>query len=241
MTDWFVPLSRSATGATRHVYAFPQAGGGCSTFAELADRLPRDIALWGLNLPGRQARFLEPPCTDLDALVGALASDLAGRDRPVLFGYCSGACLAFLVARRLRKDWSLSPPALIAASYPAPDRARPPTDLHALDSEAFWQEILSHGGVPARVAAEPDFRELFEPALRADYALLSAYQHTEEEPLDVPITMISGLSDPVLHAEDIDGWGGHTAKEFASVRVPGDHWLLNGDLTTLAHTIGRAA
>ena len=235
---WFVPLSDPAT-ALAHVYAIPHAGGGCATFAALADLLAPDTTVWGLNLPGRQARFLEPPRTELDPLLDELAADLAGRGRPVLLGYCSGALLAMLLARRLRRHGA-QPAALIALSYPAPHRAAPPRTLHTMDSTGFWRVVLSQGGVAPAVAAQPGFQEIFEPALRADYALLSGYRHTVEAPLDAPIVTIFGDTNPVLRPADIEGWRVHTTAAFAAVEVPGGHWLLDGELDPLAEAVRRA-
>lgn len=238
-TDWFVPISEPAAEGT-HVFAFPHAGGGCATFGALADAIGPRTAVWGLNLPGRQARFLEPPLTALEPLLDEVAADLARRDRPVLFGYCSGALLAFLVARRLRR-LGRPPAALVVASYPAPDRAAPPRELHALDGGQFWQEILSYGGFPPQIAAEPDFREIFEPALRADYEMLAAYEYTDEPPLGVAVTVLAGDADPVLHEADVEAWRRHTTAGFQVVRMPGGHWLLDGDISGLAAAIAGVA
>ena len=96
--------------------------------------------------------------------------------------------------------------------------------------EEFWAEILSYGGVPEGVATQPDFREIFEPALRADYALLAGYAYADAPPLPVPVTAVWGEADPVLLADDVDRWRAHTAAAFEAVTVPGDHWLLEGAL-----------
>jgi surfactin synthase thioesterase subunit len=219
------------------VYALGQAGGGATTFAGLAERLAPHTCVWALNLPGRQARFHEPSRTDLEPLLDELAADLAGRDGPVLLGYCSGALIAFLVARRMRR-LGLPPPAgMLIVSYPSPDRARPPRGLHELDSDRFWREILSYGGVPDKVAEQSDFREIFEPALRADYALLAGYEYAPEPALATPITVVHGRADPVLHADDVDAWRAHTTGDFRVIAVPGDHWLLDGDPAGLADAV----
>lgn len=235
-TDWFIPLS-DPTGATLHVYAFPPAGGGCATFAGLADQLAPDITVWGLNLPGRQARFGEEPRTQLDPLLDDLAAEFTDQDRPVLLGYCSGALLAFLLARRLRARGLPPPAALVAASYPAPDQAEPSRELHLLDSSRFWQEILSYGGVPPAVADQPDFREIFEVALRADYELLAGYRYAAAPPLDIPVTTLSGAADPVLTPAAVEGWRRHTTRDFRTVTLPGGHWLLDGDLPGVAEAV----
>jgi medium-chain acyl-[acyl-carrier-protein] hydrolase len=236
--DWFVPLNDVAD-ARVHVYALPQAGAGCATFAECADLLGPDIAVWGLNLPGRQARFTEPSRTDLLPLLGDLAA-ATGRHKPwVLFGYCSGALQAFLLARMLR-DAPVPPAGLVVASYAAPDLVRPPRRLHTLPTDLFWHQVLEDGGVPPAVAAQPDFRDIFEGSLRADYALLADYHYADEAPLDIPITVLVGDRDPVLSREDITGWPRHTTASCRIRRLPGGHWLLADAQLPLADALREA-
>ncbi|GAA3728914.1 alpha/beta fold hydrolase [Plantactinospora mayteni] len=239
VTDWFIPLSDPA--ATTQVYAFPQAGGGCATFAGLADLLAPDLGFRGLNLPGRQARFAEPPRIALGPLIDDLATALARHHRPILLGYCSGALLAFLVARRLRARGLAPPAALVVASYAAPHQAEPRTDLHRLPSADFWREILSYGGVRPEVAGQPDFREIFEVALRADHELFAGYEYTDEPPLAVPVTVIVGDADHTLPAAVVEGWRDHTTREFRTVAVPGGHWLLDRDLRPVAEAVRDTA
>jgi surfactin synthase thioesterase subunit len=238
---WFVPLADDTTG-NPHVVAIPQAGGGCATFAPMAALLAPDITVWGANFPGRQARFLEPPCTDLEAVLDRLAADYPAPGRPtVLFGYCSGALLAFLLARRLRARGGPLPAALVVASCPAPHVAQPPTTLHRARPDRFWAEILALGGVPAAVALQPDFREIFEVGLRADYALLADYIFAEEPPLPIPLVAVHGADDPMLSGDRVDGWSRHTAGSFHSVRTPGDHWILDNALDGVVDVLRRAA
>jgi len=237
--DWFIPLADPAS-ALAHLYALPQAGAGCTAFAGCADLVAPDLALWGLNLPGRQARLAEPPCTALPLLLDQMASVVGERGPWFLFGYCSGALLAFLLARLLRAAGRNGPARLLVASYPAPDLARPPAGMHELPPGEFWKEIMSYGGVPASVAAQPDFREIFEPALRADYQLLAGYEYVDEAPLDVPVTVVVGDKDPVLRPEDINGWSRHTTGPVRFRSVPGGHWLLDDALADVAGALREA-
>ncbi|GAA0743746.1 thioesterase [Dactylosporangium roseum] len=239
--DWFVPLSEpaDAPAAPVRVHAIPHAGGGCAAFTPIADRLAPGIVVRAANLPARQARFLEPPCTDLDALLDALA-DAYEPGPGVVLGYCSGALIAFLLVRRLRRRGLPPPGALVVASYPAPDAARPARTLHTLPSARFWAEILSYGGVPSQVAARPDFREIFEVGLRADYELLSGYEYAEEPALDVPIVAVRGAADPLLGADGLAGWARHTTASCTVVDAPGDHWLIDTAPDALAELLREA-
>jgi medium-chain acyl-[acyl-carrier-protein] hydrolase len=245
-TDWFIATTAAGLDA-RRVYALPHAGGGCATFTGLADVMSPDTAIWALNLPGRQARFLEPPRTALEPLIADLSDALDGLEAqrkggggPVLFGYCAGALLAFLIARRLRRSVG-APAALVVASSAAPDLIQPARVLHTFDSDTFWSTIMSYGGVPPRVAAEPEFRDIFERSLRADHELLSRYRYADEPPLDIPLTVLVGEDDPVLRPADIDGWRRHTTCGMTIRRLPGDHWLLDTAPGALAEEIEAAA
>lgn len=114
---WFVPAGERPEGRVR-LYAFPNAGGGPASLTGLAAAFPPEVEVWAVNLPGRQARLAEPPRDDLDGLVDDLARDLLAAARPpyALFGYCSGALLAYLVCRRLTE--------LSASAGPPPDPGR---------------------------------------------------------------------------------------------------------------------
>jgi medium-chain acyl-[acyl-carrier-protein] hydrolase len=226
---WFVPLVDNANRPCR-VLAFPQAGAGCSTFAGCAAALPPDIALCGLNLPGRQARFGEPPVTDLDRLAAELAADLSrSADRPyVLLGYCSGALVAFLVARAVAAAGGQEPLALVVAAYPAPQLARTTATLHTLPSETFWEAVVSFGGFPAVLTEQPDYREIFEPALRADHAALAGFRYHDAPRLRIPIVAIGGRHDRGLDPAELAAWADQTTAGFRLELIDADHWLLDG-------------
>ncbi|MFE8944792.1 thioesterase II family protein [Streptomyces sp. NPDC007856] len=238
LQPWFVPLVDDPDRPVR-VFAFPQAGGGCATFGDCASRLNDRIAVYGLNLPGRQARFGEPPRTDLDSLVDDLVVGLGPLlDRPyVLLGYCSGAALAFRTALALRAAGQPTPLGLLALSFSAPQHTEPDTDLHTLPSELFWSHIVASGGFSEQLSAQPEFREIFEPALRADYELLAGYRYTPEPPLDTPITVMVGKQDHGLHPAAVLGWGAQTTATCTVHMVDGDHWLLDSAPDDIARAV----
>lgn len=239
-TPWFARLVADGQ-RPRQVLALPQAGAGCATLAECAGALGPDIAVWGLNLPGRQARFREPPITDLDELVGKVTSGMVPCvDRPyVLFGYCSGALLAYLVATAARTAGLPAPKALVVASYPAPQHASPPRERHRLPSDVFWREVLSHGGFDPELVAQDEHREIFEPALRADYQVLSTFHYRPARPLDVPIVALAGRRDPFLDERALAAWSEQTTAAFRYQLLDGDHWLLERSHADVARVLER--
>ena len=241
-SQWFVPLVEDPRRPVA-VLGMPHAGGGCATFTDCAALLSPRTAMWGLNLPGRQARFGEPVRTDLDGLVAELTGDVRKfADRPyVLFGYCSGALLAFLVARAVRTAGLPAPRVLVVASYPPPQFARPPADLHRLDSDGFWTRTILSGGFPAPLAAEPDFRAVFEPALRGDFELLAGFRYVDEPPLDTPVVAITGRADETLRPVQLAPWADQTSAEFTLRVVDADHWVLDNAVDRVADVLDQVS
>jgi surfactin synthase thioesterase subunit len=236
--SWFVPMVEDPDRPV-WVLGLPQAGAGCATFAELAASLGPRTALFGLNAPGRQARLAEPPVTVLDWLAEAAAAWIASTvDRPyVVFGYCSGALLAFETVRRLADRGLPLPRSLVVCSYPAPQLAEPARTLHTLPTDVFWSELLSYGGFPPEVVSEPEYRALFEPALRADYQALASWHYTESAPLDVPIVAVTGTHDRGLSPELVAAWAARTTKGFRLETVPTGHWVLADGVAELTRVL----
>ncbi|MEU4244976.1 alpha/beta fold hydrolase [Actinoplanes sp. NPDC026619] len=233
--DWYVPL---VPDSPARVIAFPHAGAGCAQFSDLAKLLAPEHTLWSANLPGRQARLSEPPVRDLTRLVDTLTEHLVPHtDRPyVLFGYCGGALIAFLVARALHAGGSSLPLALVTASHPAPDIAPRPHGVATLPGARLWDSLAEAGGVPPELAADERMRRIAEPAVRADFAMLADYRHQPAPPLPIPVYACHGRADQVARGALL-GW--RRQSEFpARLRgLPGGHWLLDSAAAELAGVV----
>jgi medium-chain acyl-[acyl-carrier-protein] hydrolase len=238
--DWFVPLRGDAPD---RVFAFPHAGAGSAQLAGLAQRLAgpvRPVATWAANLPGRQARLDEPPADDLDRLVDTLATHLAklGGGRFALFGYCGGGLLALLVAQALRDRGGPEPAVLVVASFEAPDIARLPDDVTRLPSALLWHRLAAAGGVPAALAEDERLRAVAEPAVRADFAMLSGYRHQRRPPLSCPVAVCFGTEDPAPRGAWL-GWRRQTTGALWLRALPGGHWLLDDACDDIAGVLAE--
>jgi medium-chain acyl-[acyl-carrier-protein] hydrolase len=238
----FVPVEPRPEARIRLVI-FPHAGGGPASVGSLAGRLPGDVEVWSVNPPGRQARLAEPPRTDLEPFVADLAADLTGRvPKPfALFGYCSGALLAFLACRALDHPAAR----LIVGSFAAPDVAMLLRGLHTLPSDLFWDELIEMGGVPDEIAAREALRPVLEPALRADLGLLAGYRHRPAAaPLGTPITVLYGRRDTSLNRGGLLGWRRQAAHRPVLRALDASHWLAEDApdelAAVIAEELGRA-
>lgn len=248
MSDWFVPLPRDGdpaggppAGGRVRLVMFPHAGGGPASLTALGPGLPETVDPWTVNLPGRQARLAEPPRTDLEPLVDDLAAALP-ESVPApyaLFGYCSGALLAYLVCRRLH-DAGRAPCRLVVASAAAPDVAAPPRRLHLLPTGRFWQELIDFGGVPPELADRERLRPVLEPALRADFALQAGYRHSPGSPMDIPVTVLSGRHDRSLTRGGLLGWRRQTRHRPQLRELEASHWLVEQAPAAVAAALADA-
>jgi medium-chain acyl-[acyl-carrier-protein] hydrolase len=239
--DWFVPLAGCADPP---LYCFPHAGAGCAQLAGFAKSAARaGLSVWAANLPGRQARLSEPPVTDFDQLVDLLTDALVRRiDRQPygVFGYCGGALVGYAVLRNVIARGGPAPQRFVVASYEAPDIARRPRRVARLAGDALWSYLLESGGVPATLAGDERLRQVAEPAIRADFAVLGGYEHRPGPALPLPITVCYGLQDTGTPRGALLGWRRHSTQPIDLRGVPGGHWLVDDAGDELARLTAAA-
>jgi medium-chain acyl-[acyl-carrier-protein] hydrolase len=83
------------------------------------------------------------------------------------------------------------------------------------------------GGTPKEILENEDIMELMViPVMRADWAVLDRYQYVEDEPLDIPITVLRGNEDTVATEAQQMHWQLQTSNEFDYHVFSGDHFFL---------------
>jgi surfactin synthase thioesterase subunit len=228
LVSWGAP----AAGG-RAIVCFPWAGAGAAPFRSWGAVLGDVATVHAVRLPGRENRRTDPPAATVAEVVGEVAAELTGLGVPrvALFGQCSGAILAFELARALagsRADVEVTH-LLVASQLAPPDFAG--TDLGA-------QDLLQY--VPAGFREEPDFVDLLLPAIAADIALVSGYEYRPAA-LTMPVTVLYGADDPLVSRGRVDAWRHETTGPATFREIPGgDHLLSGAAWRTLAESV-RAA
>jgi surfactin synthase thioesterase subunit len=221
-----VGCHRPQPTARVRLVAFAHAGGGPMCFLPWARGLAPAIELWHVTLPGRGARWREPFARTwrptVDAIAAAIVCDVPA---PVaLFGHSLGALLAFEVARGLTRA-ELPPVHLIVSGRGAPDGALR-LEVPETDAELLRHADLVYGGVPEQVRAAPDVVAHFLPILRADLELTRAYAPTSDTTLTCPITVMTGVADPIAPPAALEGWSRQTSGDTELHVLPGGHFAL---------------
>ncbi|GAA4727272.1 thioesterase II family protein [Phytohabitans rumicis] len=208
---------------------FPFAGGGASAYRAWGAALEADgIEVWPVQLPGRENRMGEPAADDLTALVRRLADEFGDdlvRLPYAFFGHSMGACVAYELAREIRRRGLPEPARVIASAHRAPHWPALGPTCHDLPRDEFVARLREYGGTPEEVFAMPDLLDLLVPLLQKDFALFERHRWSAGEPLDCPLTVLGALEDTVS-AQELAGWEELTTGPFEVRMVRGDHFYL---------------
>jgi medium-chain acyl-[acyl-carrier-protein] hydrolase len=219
----------SGSQARLRLFCRPYAGGASGIFRDWEAKLPDAIDVRAIELPGRGARFAEPPILELADLVSGLKDGLAGwLDRPfALFGHSLGALVGYELARTFQGEEANRFVHLFVSGHRAPHLPDPHPALHQLADPELIEELRQLNGTPEELLDNPDWARLFLPIIRADLTAGETYRYVAADPLQVPISAFGGIHDPEVAPEEVNEWVIHTSAECQIRHYDGDHFFLN--------------
>lgn len=211
------------------LFCFPYAGSSARLYQDWAFKLPAQVEVCAIELPGRGRRMSEASLFDLTTLVQRLGSRFTPwLDKPFGFwGHSLGALVAFELARWLRSNNQREPQHLWVSAARAPQLAMTAQPLHALPRAELMAELRRYNGTPTAVLENAELMELMLPILRADFALLETYYYQVQPPLACSVTALWGDQDLIVSLDEILPWQVHTQGAFSVERLPGDHFFVH--------------
>ena len=237
---WFHILNPNP-GATLRLFAFPYAGGAAMIYRGWPDRLPGNIEVCAVQLPGRGSRLNEPPYKRISAVAQAVADEITPLlDKPfAFFGHSMGALISFEMSRLLRERLKMQPTHLCVSGRQAPHIKDEDTPTFNLPDEEFIKELHRLNGTPKEALEHPELMAILLPLLRADFEMVQTYDYTEAEPLDCPLTAFGGLQDREVSRESLQAWRQHTTSSFALRMLPGDHFFINSQKDAITAVLAQ--
>jgi len=225
--SWIISQTPNSQASLR-LFCFPHAGGSAQFYYKWKDDLPKEVALYSIQMPGRGVRLRETPNTRISVLVQELAEAiLPYLDKPfAFFAYSVGALIAFELTRELRRRSGSLPKRLFVSARRAPQAPDPMPPIHKLPDGEFLKEIKRFNGIPRQILEDADLMQVFLPALRADLELNETYHYSTEAPLPFPITAYGGLEDKEVSREQLEAWREQTCASFSVKIFPGDHFFI---------------
>lgn len=227
--SWFPDLHRRFKAKLR-LFCFPYAGSGVAVFHNWAIHFPESIAVCPIQLPGRGARFLEPPIEQFPFLVKTIIDVI----KPylgtpfVFFGHSLGSLFAFEIAHQLRLEHLPSPVHFIASGCAAPSMIKQRA-LSKLSDQELINELRLLNGTSNEILENEEFMALALPGLRADFALYESYNYKPRKPLEYPFTVFGGTEDHGIDREQLESWSQETRNLFSLHQLPGDHFFLHSE------------
>jgi medium-chain acyl-[acyl-carrier-protein] hydrolase len=230
---------RSKPHPRLRLFCLPYAGGGASLFRLWATKLPLEVDVCPIFLPGRERRMREAPFTRLQPLVEALAVALQPfMDVPfAFFGHSMGALISFELTRYLRKNQQPEPVQIFASSFRAPQLPDRNPPLHQLSDSGIVDMLTRIGGTPQSILQHAELMKMLIPIMRADFELCETYTYTPEPPLDRPITTFGGAQDMLVSAQELEAWQAQTRGAFSVRLFEGDHFFLHNQQDALLQAL----
>lgn len=107
------------------MYIFCIPAGGTNPFMTWTKKMNSDKKIAVLDLPGRGRKFREAPIDNISLLADTLIKDMekinTDADDYAIFGYCSGALVAYEICRKLQADGKKLPVHFFTFGIGAPD------------------------------------------------------------------------------------------------------------------------
>lgn len=212
------------------LFCFSYAGGNASAYREWYRKLPADIELCSVQLPGRGSRFREQAFTSLNALLSALSDAIKpylGKTDFAFFGHSMGAQVAYELVRRLRDEGLPQPKCLFVSGRRAPNLPSRRRPIHGLPEEEFRKEIRKLNGTPEEAFQNTELMDLVSPILRADCQVIETWEYQPSEPLEVPVFALGGVRDEHVSIDELESWSKLTKAHFELRLFSGDHFYIH--------------
>jgi len=222
------------------LFCFPYAGGGSATYRDWQEKLPADIEVAAVQLPGREWRIEEPLLTDMKAMAAdALESIRPYLDKPfALLGTSMGGTLIFELARLLREADLPAPKCLLPFACGAPHM--PETKIyHTLPDDELIQEIRDFGVLDDEIVSHPEMLDLLLPILRADCTAHETNVFEQGAPFEFPIWVYGGIGDDTVDRDRLDAWQIHTSAECRVHMINGGHLFVDDMPPQLLDSLAR--
>jgi surfactin synthase thioesterase subunit len=211
------------------LFCLPFAGGNQYSYRCYAEKAPRFLNIVPLEYPGRGGRINEPLLTSIDHLVNDLFMQVikwSAAGSYAIYGHSMGGVLGCFLVRKIIQMGHFVPLHLFISGTPGPSSlGKDPTRRHLLGKDEFKAELRRLNGCPPEILENRELFDFLEPILRADFQLVENFVYIETPPMDIPITVISGLAED-MDEEGISSWRKESTKTVDFHVMPGDHFFI---------------
>ncbi|MGK4584027.1 thioesterase II family protein [Kitasatospora sp. HPMI-4] len=208
------------------LFCLPFEGVSAGVYLPWSDMLGPAVVVTPVELPGRGRHPRTRPYERPEPLLAEITRFVCRmRDRPfALYGHGFGALLAYEIAARLEWEHDAVAERLYVSGAGVPRRPAPEQALGRLPDAELLHRLGERGRIPPG-AQDPRRAARVLPALRADLAVLEAYQRDPRHVLHCPVTAVGGVDDRSVTRADLAGWRRCTRRALRVRTFPGGHYV----------------
>lgn len=225
--NWYLEYKKNPSACIR-LFCFHHSGGGASAYYPWVEHLSPKIEMIGIQLPGRENRFIEPLNCDLKDIVAKLSDGFSlYKDKPFfVFGHSLGALISFEFIKSIRQLYALSPLHIIISAAKAPHLPFRMKPLSQLDDKALKEELRVYDGIDGRILSNDEILDIFFPIIRSDFSISEQYKSFQSKPIPCDILALSGNQDQTVTPEEILAWSRYTIGNFEHLSFDGGHFFI---------------
>ena len=238
--NWLVEYKPVTKNTKIVIYCFPYTGSGPLVYQPWCEHLDVSLALIGVQPPGKDERCGENPHISMRKLIDDFIEHFEPPGIPFIFyGHSLGAQMAYESCVALTEKKLSLPVHLLLSGCNAP-AVREIKNVHKLPDEQFVDAVLEKYEEVGENSGRRVVIERTINLLRADIEILETYQPSNIA-VDVPLSIIAGLSDTVLSREKVRNWVNFSNSNFEISYIPGGHMMVSEQredlITKIAQTI----
>ncbi len=236
MAGWLRHWSRPPARRLR-LLCLPPAGGSAWLYRRWADRLPLDVEVVAVELPGHGERSHERPVADLDTIIDSVCTEISQLPAApwAVFGHSMGAFVGLEVCRRTARG----PLALVVGGAESPASRRIAGQLVDRPDHELLTFLVGAGGTDTRALRDEGLRALVIDALRADLTALAGFSYRDVPALHCPVRVYSGTADPMVEAARLPEWDQTTDGPSTVHLFDGGHFFYQQQEHEVLSTLSR--
>ncbi|MGW3496803.1 thioesterase II family protein [Streptomyces sp. NPDC001020] len=227
-------LLRAATARPRHrLVCLHHAGGGASAYAPWLSRLPQDVEVCAVRLPGRESRMGQAPhhspAAAVAEVVATLEPLLADGLPWALYGHSMGGLLAYEVYTELTARGVAQPLYLAVGATAAPQcrAAVAPRLPEGYTRQDLIDILRGYGGTPQEVFDNDELLDVILPVLAADLTLFDSYRPIlPPAPVRCPLLAFAGSRDALVEPAHVAAWKECAASKFEYRSLDAGHFFV---------------
>ena len=210
------------------LFCLPFAGGNSYSYRDWQKKTADFVDVVPIELPGRGRRSAEPLLRSTDQLAEDIFRQIESLlcEPYAVYGHSFGACLSYLLTRRIIAAGLPEPMHLFCSGRQAPCVKKDRDNRHQLPRPEFIEMLREMGGCPEEILNDDELMDYFEPIIRADFQADADYAYQQVPAFDIPLTVMIGLQDGETTREGGLQWQRETVRGITFRSFQGGHFFI---------------